>query len=273
MSRLEHINLSVHSLQPTQEFLLCAFPEWRVRGTGCNQWGEVKRQWMHLGDDDYYITLNDGAQGDIRDLASVTPGLAHAGFVVDDVDKLIARMSDQGFSVSIFGQPHPFRKTVYYTDPAGFQFEFIEYFSEQPDQKNLYGHETGPLIFNHQPQGIKMINTQQYCKSLYQIVDNEDVSSLAELLAENVEFRIANMPSIVGKKEVLAGNKQFFQSIHKMTHKLDGIYDQAGDIFCHGSVDYVRLDGSSHQAFFSTVLKFEQSKIVKYYVFADLSKL
>ena len=273
MPRLEHINLSVHSLQPTQEFLLCAFPNWRVRGSGSNQWGDVKRNWIHLGDDDYYITLNDGAQGNIRDLTSVTPGLAHTGFVVEDLDSLIERMSNQGFSVSIFGQPHPFRKTVYYTDPAGFQFEFIEYFSEQPDQKNLYGHETGPLIFNQSPKGKKMMNAQQYCKELYQIVDNKNVNALADLLAENVEFRIANMPPTIGKKEVLAGNQQFFQSIQKMTHQLNDIYTQAGDIFCHGSVDYVRLDGSAHQAFFSTVLKFEQNKIVKYFVFADLSKL
>ncbi len=148
MPRLEHINLVVHSLQPSQDFLLCAFPKWRVRGSGSNKWGDTKRNWVHLGDDDYYITLNDGAQGDIRDLQSMAPGLAHVGFVVDDLAQLIQRMDHKDFSVSIFGQPHPHRRTVYYTDPSGFQFEFIEYFSKLAEQKNLYGHETGPLIFN-----------------------------------------------------------------------------------------------------------------------------
>mgnify|MGYP000551365583 CR=1 FL=1 len=149
MIRLEHVNLIVHSLAPSQAFLLCAFPHWQIRGSGENQWGKVKRQWVHLGDDDYYITLNNQAEGDIRDLQSLTPGLAHIGFVVDDLDSLIQRLSTKGFQVSIYGQPHPYRKTVYYTDPAGFQFEFIEYLSTDPKQKNRYGGETGPLKVNH----------------------------------------------------------------------------------------------------------------------------
>lgn len=32
-------------------------------------------------------------------------------------------------------------------DPAGFQFEFIEYSSNKPQQKNMYGGEFGDLIF------------------------------------------------------------------------------------------------------------------------------
>ncbi|MEH6442621.1 MAG: VOC family protein [Oceanospirillaceae bacterium] len=149
MVKLEHVNLVVHTLQPSQDFLLSAFPHWKIRGSGANQWRNTQRQWVHLGDDDYYVTLNDNAYGENRDIQSMKPGLAHIGFVVDDLDKLIERLAKKGYKVSIFGQAHPYRKTAYYTDPAGFQFEFIEYFSDVPEQKNLYGQETGPLIFNH----------------------------------------------------------------------------------------------------------------------------
>ena len=34
MIRLEHANLVVKDIQPTLEFLLTAFPHWRVRGRG-----------------------------------------------------------------------------------------------------------------------------------------------------------------------------------------------------------------------------------------------
>ncbi len=118
-----------------------------------------------------------------------------------------------------------------------------------------------------------MINPQQFCTDLYRVVDNEDLVSLADYLADDVEFRIANMPSVIGKNNVIDANQQFFSSIKNMRHSLQNIYMQNGDIFCHGSVEYLRLDDSSHHAYFSTLLKFEQNKITKYFVFADLSNL
>jgi catechol-2,3-dioxygenase len=68
------------------------------------------------------------------------------GFVVDDLNDLIDRLISKGFEVDIFGRDHPYRKTVYFCDPAGFQFEFIQYNSLKPAEKNMYGGETGELI-------------------------------------------------------------------------------------------------------------------------------
>ncbi|MGR6872386.1 VOC family protein [Pseudomonas sp. HK3] len=150
MVRLEHANLVMNDIQPTLDFLLTAFPHWKVRGEGDMVWGkgeaQVHRHWLHVGDDDYYLTLNDNAQGDIRDVRSVQAGVAHLGFVVDDLSGVIARLSARGFTVDITGREHPYRKTVYYNDPAGFQFEFLEYSSDKPQEKNMYGGESGEIL-------------------------------------------------------------------------------------------------------------------------------
>jgi len=145
MVRLEHVNLVVIDIEPTLHFLLTAFPKWNVRGRGEGTWGSTKRCWVHVGDDDYYITLNGQAKGQIRNINGITPGLAHLGFVVDDLDKIIERLTNSGFEIDIVGRDHPYRQTIYFCDPAGFQFEFIQYNSVKPEEKNMYGGESGEL--------------------------------------------------------------------------------------------------------------------------------
>jgi catechol 2,3-dioxygenase-like lactoylglutathione lyase family enzyme len=149
MVRLEHVNLVVKEIQPTLNFLLTAFPKWNVRGSGAGVWGTTQRHWVHVGDADYYITLNDQAEGELRNINGITPGLAHLGFVVDDLNDLIERLISKGFEVDILGRDHPYRQTVYFCDPAGFQFEFMQYNSLKPEEKNMYGGETGELIKNN----------------------------------------------------------------------------------------------------------------------------
>ncbi|MEQ9146455.1 MAG: VOC family protein [Parvibaculaceae bacterium] len=145
MIRIEHVNLVVKDIEATQRFLLTAFPHWGVRGSGSNTWYGRERSWCHIGDDDYYITLNDGAEGENRDLKGHAPGLAHIGFSVDDSDAIRDRLVEAGYPVGIIGADHPYRKTVYFVDPAGFEFEFMEYLSDVPSEKNLYGGETGEI--------------------------------------------------------------------------------------------------------------------------------
>jgi len=146
MIRLEHSNLVVNVLEPTLHFILTAFPEWQVRARGQMPWKDGLRNWLHVGDDNYYITLNDNGNGIIRDLKSDECGLAHLGFEVDDLDQLVARLTKAGYPIDIVGRVHPFRKTVYFLDPPGTQFEFIQYLSGIPSERNMYGGESGELL-------------------------------------------------------------------------------------------------------------------------------
>ena len=277
MVRFEHANLVVREIRPTQEFLLTAFPHWRIRGSGKGRWGEVQRHWVHLGDDDYYVTLNDAAEGDIRDLDGIQPGLAHLGWEVDNLTALIARLESKGYEIDILGREHPYRQSVYYRDPAGFQFEFIEYASDMPDERNMYGGERGELqtdvknkpVFCESQYEQARIKAEQ----LYQAVDNKDLDYLDAVLAESVRFQLGSFPVLESKAEVLEANRDFFVSISSMQHTLERVWLQGHEIICTGKVDYVRLDQTEIQVGFATILGYQDDLIVDYQVFVDVSEL
>lgn len=145
MMRIEHVNLVVDDIPSTLAFLQAALPSWRVRGEGNSEWYGTPRRWLHFGDSHHYITLNDQGKGRNRDLRGLGVGLAHIGLEVDDVDAVAARLRAVGQEATTIGADHPHRKSVYFTDPAGFEFEFIEYLSEDPMQRNLYGGETSGI--------------------------------------------------------------------------------------------------------------------------------
>lgn len=138
MVRFEHANLVVTNIDKTLDFIQTAFPDWRIRGQGEMKWYGKPRRWMHVGDDDTYITLNNDGEGKNRDLTGHQPGLAHLGFVVDDIDAIIQRLEAKGYQIDVEGADHPYRKNIYFQDPEGFQFEFVEYLSDKPAEKNEY---------------------------------------------------------------------------------------------------------------------------------------
>lgn len=145
MIRLEHVNLVVKDIKASCDFIQTAFPDWEIRGQGQSEWYGTKRHWMHIGTQDNYITLNDGGQSPNRNLKSHDMGLAHIGFEVKELDAIAKRMQEKGYEIATIGADHPYRKTLYFIDPAGYEFEFIEYLSDAPELKNQYGGETSGI--------------------------------------------------------------------------------------------------------------------------------
>ena len=136
--RLEHINLVVSEIEPTTSFLKIAFPHWQVRGQGNSPWYGKPRTWLHFGEDDFYIALSDNGEGENRDLTKHEPGLAHIGFVVEDMDGIIARYTLQNIEPSSGPTVGTSRKNVYFIDPTGLEFEFTEYLSDIPSERHNY---------------------------------------------------------------------------------------------------------------------------------------
>lgn len=138
MPKLEHVNLVVTDIDPTLNFLQAAFPGWRVRGEGRDEWSGMPRRWLHIGDDDFYLTLNDFGRGRQRDLSSAEPGLAHIGFEVASLEEVVGRLEKAGYRAHHHGEDHPYRRNIYFIDGEGLEFEFVEYLSHKPAEKNLY---------------------------------------------------------------------------------------------------------------------------------------
>lgn len=142
-ARLEHANLMVTGIDETANFLLAAFPHWSIRGEGGGEWYGVPRRWAHIGDDYNYITLNEffgpkASHKPQRDLAGTDPGLAHLAFEVDDLDAIVSRLNKIGYESHNLGEDHPHRRNNYFKTKEGIEFEFVQYFSDKPEERNLY---------------------------------------------------------------------------------------------------------------------------------------
>lgn len=134
---LEHVNLVVSDIDAMLQFYRAAFPHWRVRDQGRGEWYGKARTWLHFGDDYHYIALSDHGQGANRELAGHSVGLAHFAYVTENLTAVIERLNVAGFPIAKPGADEPYRKNIYFIDPAGFEVEFVEYLSDMPAERNL----------------------------------------------------------------------------------------------------------------------------------------
>lgn len=135
--RLEHANLAVRNVDAMITFLTTAFPDFRVRH---DHRGRDRPRWVHLGTQDTYIALS-AATSEPRARRTPyggEPGVDHIAFEVDDVEALRARLSAAGYADSTIDNAHPHRKRVYFRDPDGNDWEFVEYSSDDPAERNDY---------------------------------------------------------------------------------------------------------------------------------------
>ena len=134
--RLEHANMVVRDIDTAVRFLSAAFPEFRVRREGVSH----GRRWMHIGTDDTYIALNEASEepSERWEPYSGKPGVNHLGYEVDNIDALRERLAAAGFRDSTYPNSHPHRKRVYFYDADGNDWEFVQYFSDDPNERNDY---------------------------------------------------------------------------------------------------------------------------------------
>lgn len=135
--RLEHANLCVHEIDGVIRFLLTAFPAFRIRHDMTEPDGS---RWVHVGTDGTYIALTQ-ANPDAERRGTPykgRPGLNHVAFEVDDVAPIRERLAAAGYRDSTFPNAHPFRKRIYFYDPEGNDWEFVQYLSEKAEERNDY---------------------------------------------------------------------------------------------------------------------------------------
>ena len=134
---LEHANLCVTDIERFTQFLIQVFPDFRVRGEGLDG---RQRRWRHVGDDDTYLALQEATTPRAQPWVpySGEPGLNHLAYVVDDVGALVERLAVFGISPNLVVTKHPARTQVYFYDPEGNEWEFVQYLSDDPSERNDY---------------------------------------------------------------------------------------------------------------------------------------
>jgi catechol 2,3-dioxygenase-like lactoylglutathione lyase family enzyme len=135
--RIEHANLAVENLDGMVRFIRTALPNFGIRAKGKTEDGAT---WIHIGTDSTYIALCTSIHVPVtkRRPYDGSPGVNHIGFEVSDVEAVRRRLADGGYHDSTVQNNHPFRKRVYFYDPEGNDWEFVQYFSEKPEERNDY---------------------------------------------------------------------------------------------------------------------------------------
>jgi catechol 2,3-dioxygenase-like lactoylglutathione lyase family enzyme len=139
--RLEHANIIVRDIDATAKFLQTALPDFRVR----RDVHASEDRWMHIGTDDTYIALSEATTEPAEPWVPYAgkPGVNHLAYEVSDVESLRERMRAAGYKDSTVPNDHPYRKRVYFHDPDGNDWEFVQYLSDDPARRNDY--EIGEL--------------------------------------------------------------------------------------------------------------------------------
>ena len=136
-AKLEHANLIVRDVDGMIRFLQTAFPDFVVRW----EWTtEDAGRSLHIGTEDTYLALNEASRERAAKWVpySGEPGTNHLGYVVDDVAALHERMTAAGYRDSTVPNDHPHRKRVYFYDDEGNDWEFVQYLSDNPSERNDY---------------------------------------------------------------------------------------------------------------------------------------
>jgi len=128
---VEHANINVRDLDEAVTFLTTALPHFKVRFRGKSETGDP---WFHIGTDSTYIALNLLSP----DITPLGDRLNHVGFVVDDAEAVQKRCLAAGYQGGWVDEPHPHRKRIYIRDHEGLEWEFVEYLSEDPAERNDY---------------------------------------------------------------------------------------------------------------------------------------
>ena len=131
---LEHANITVSNLKEATHFFQTAFPHFKIRGGG----NEI-REWIHLGDDNTYLALNQFDGKEILNRENYDDlGINHIAFVVEDVSAITNRLLKAGYLRDYPSQNEKYRTREYFADKDGNEYEFIQYLSEVTSERNSY---------------------------------------------------------------------------------------------------------------------------------------
>ncbi|MFC1997973.1 VOC family protein [Chloroflexota bacterium] len=135
---IEHVNITVPDIDAAIAFLKTVEPQVEVRH---DEKPEGSYRWAHVGVGNSYIALQEphiGATATDNRRPYKDYGANHIGWVVDDLDVVTARLEAGGYRQGIPGEENIYRRRAYYYDSAGFEWEIVEYLTEQLAERYSY---------------------------------------------------------------------------------------------------------------------------------------
>lgn len=124
-TRFEHINLACKDIDATKKFYQSIFPDWYVRVEGVFNGS----RWMHFGNDQFYLALNDYPELKNVHTAYENIGINHVGFTIKDGEAMKKLLDSEGIEYYTMTAPET-KHRIYVNDPDGNEIELVEYNSE-----------------------------------------------------------------------------------------------------------------------------------------------
>ncbi len=137
-ARLEHANLTVPDIDAAIAFLQVLEPAFVVRHDS-GRTGPYR--WAHIGTKTSYIALEEPHEDNPAAAMSqryADFGINHLGWVVKDVAATCARLDAAGYKQGFISEDHRFRIRKYYLDSAGFEWELVQYLTDDPQEQASY---------------------------------------------------------------------------------------------------------------------------------------
>ncbi|WP_461535690.1 VOC family protein [Spongorhabdus nitratireducens] len=141
MTRIEHANITVPDIDEAIRFLKIVAPDFAVRRDTTPPENQRSYRWAHVGNDDAYLALQEPPasfkQQDIPETYR-NIGFNHLGLTVKNLKEIEKKLMDSGYKKSLDQPEETFRKRMYFYDAAGFEWELVEYFSDDPAKRYHY---------------------------------------------------------------------------------------------------------------------------------------
>jgi catechol 2,3-dioxygenase-like lactoylglutathione lyase family enzyme len=120
--RFEHVNQDCKNLDATRQFYQTLFPDWYVRAEG-EAYGV---RWLHLGNDQFYLALNQSLEPTLDRPVVETCRINHIGFVIADSEQVKTVLDATGIEYTTYTSPET-KLRIYVNDPDGTEIELVEY--------------------------------------------------------------------------------------------------------------------------------------------------
>lgn len=104
------------------------------------------------------------------------------------------------------------------------------------------------------------------------LVDTRDADAFGALISDQARFTFGNMPQMIGRDDVVAGVRAFYDSVASLRHTVVNEWQQGSTVVAELSVTYGRHDGGVVTIPVSSIWTADLSgKIEDYRVFFDLA--
>jgi hypothetical protein len=138
ITKIEHVNITVPNIDAAVSFLKIIAPDFEIKK---DEKPLNDKRWMHIGNNEFYFALQE-AHIDATPLKAnqtyINYGFNHIGLVVNNINDIEKNLIKAGYNKGIDTPIETFRKRIYYYDNAGFEWELVEYTSENAEDKFLY---------------------------------------------------------------------------------------------------------------------------------------